>query len=81
MERPNLGSSEEILRALVRMLNESYKGDKLLYERDVFRYIMKYLNREGGTVILNALGPAELDAFLGRVSAAAKDEHGKAQST
>lgn len=58
------GMSAEIFNAVMKQLGESYEGDKSLFERKRFRELMKFLNRRGGKVALNALEPKQLDDMI-----------------
>ncbi len=63
LDRPGLGTSEEIFNGVIQMLLESYDGDRGLFERNAFRKCMKGLNRIGGRRMLNALGQVSVYRF------------------
>ncbi len=60
IERPTTSQSRPIFNAIVRVLNDSYHGDKSLFERETFRRAMKELNLVGGRKLLDALPDSEL---------------------
>jgi hypothetical protein len=60
IERPTTSQSTPILSAILNKLNESYKGDKALFERENFRAFMKKLNLQGGVMLLEALDEDEI---------------------
>lgn len=55
MERPTTSQNVTVFSAVLTRLNESYDGDKQLFDRDRFRSIMKNLNLKGGVKLLAAL--------------------------
>lgn len=66
IERPTTSLSTKIFAAVIKKLNESYYGDKTLFERDIFRSAMKELNLEGGFKLLDVLPPHELGSIIER---------------
>lgn len=55
VERPTTSQNIVIFSAILKKLNESYKSDKALFNREKFRSIMKGLNLQGGVKLLGAL--------------------------
>jgi hypothetical protein len=55
VERPTTSQNIHIFSAVLKKLNESYKTDQKLFERDRFRSVMKWLNLAGGVKLLGAL--------------------------
>lgn len=68
IERPTTSQSEPILSAVLKKLDESYKGDKKLFEREKFRSIMKALNLRGGVKLLSALSVHEIKSIVDECS-------------
>ncbi|MDD5320746.1 MAG: DUF6339 family protein [Methylococcales bacterium] len=55
VERPTTSQNVLVFSAILKKLNESYKSDKALFNREKFRSIMKGLNLQGGVKLLGAL--------------------------
>lgn len=55
VERPTTSQNINIFSAILKKLNESYKSDQKLFEREKFRSTMKWLNLVGGVKLLGAL--------------------------
>lgn len=55
IERPTTSQNILVFSAVLRKLNESYKSDKALFNREKFRTVMKGLNLQGGVKLLAAL--------------------------
>jgi hypothetical protein len=55
IERPTTAQSLYLFSAILKKLNESYKSDKKLFEREKFREVMKQLNLRGGIKLLGAM--------------------------
>ncbi len=66
IERPTTSQSVQLFSAVLKKLNESYEGDKGLFERDKFRSAMKKLNLIGGIKLLGALEEADIEQILDR---------------
>ena len=64
IERPTTSQSIPILSAILKKLNNSYKGDKALFEREKFRAGMKALNLRGGVMLLEALHEQEIGSIV-----------------
>jgi hypothetical protein len=68
VERPTTSQNPSLLSSVVNKLHDSYIGDKSLYNREKFRAVMKNLNLEGGTRLLEVLGDKELKSLVEKVS-------------
>jgi Family of unknown function (DUF6339) len=68
VERPTTSQNPIILSAVVNKLHDSYLKDKSLYERTKFRSVMKKLNIEGGTRLLEALDAEDIKRVVDKVS-------------
>lgn len=55
IERPTTSQNIRVFSAVLTKLNESYKSDKTLFNREKFRSVMKGLNLKGGVKLLGAL--------------------------
>ena len=55
IERPTTSQNIRVFSAVLKKLNESYKSDKTLFNREKFRSVMKGLNLRGGVKLLGAL--------------------------
>lgn len=55
VERPTTSQNVLVFSVVLKKLNESYKSDKALFNREKFRSIMKGLNLRGGVKLLGAL--------------------------
>jgi hypothetical protein len=55
VERPTTSQNILVFSVVLKKLNESYKSDKALFNRERFRSIMKGLNLRGGVKLLGAL--------------------------
>lgn len=64
IERPTTSQSIQIFSAILKKLNDSYKGNKTLFQRDKFRSVMKELNLRGGVKLLGALQEQEISSIL-----------------
>lgn len=74
LERSSLSMSEEIFSGVIRLLgrsakeHEKEKGNEKstppIYERKIFRNLMKNLNQKGGRIMLNALTKEQIDNLL-----------------
>ena len=64
IERPTTAASERIFSELIKLLAESYDGDKKLFERSQFRRAMVRLNGYGGYHLIDAMEPGPLQALL-----------------
>jgi Family of unknown function (DUF6339) len=72
VERPTTSQNVHVFSAILRKLNESYRADKQLFERNFFRPFMKELNVIGGVKLLAALPEISilqiLDQCIAKVS-------------
>ena len=66
VERPTTSQNVALLSAVVKKLDESFRGDKDLYNREKFRAVMKELNLQGGTKLLEVLDGAEMRRIVNR---------------
>lgn len=64
VERPTTSQNINIFSAVLKKLNESYKTDKKLFEREKFRNVMKWLNLSGGVKLLGALPESRINLIL-----------------
>lgn len=64
IERPTTSQNVPILSAVLKKLDESYKGDKALFNREKFRSVMKDLNLQGGVKLLEALDEQEIGRIV-----------------
>jgi len=64
IERPSTAQCINVFSAIMKKLNDSYKGDKSLFKRETFRYLMKELNTHGGIKLLNAMEESEIMKFI-----------------
>lgn len=55
IERPSISMNPRLLREIYTVMREHWVGDKVLFERDVFRGWMIALNRRGGVILMDAL--------------------------
>jgi len=69
IERPTTSQNVVLLSSVIRKLDQSYQGDKELYGREKFRSVMKELNLQGGTKLLEILEPKEVERIVSRCSA------------
>ena len=66
VERPTTSQNVSLLSAVVQKLDESFRGDKELYNRERFRAVMKDLNLQGGTKLLEVLDDAEIKRIVNK---------------
>lgn len=64
VERPTTSQNILVFSAVLEKLNESYKSDKALFNRDKFRSVMKGINLQGGVKLLAALPKKSIMAIL-----------------
>jgi hypothetical protein len=64
VERPTTAQSEELFGAILRKLIDSYEGSKILFDRAVFRRLMKEINSIGGARLLDCLNSSDADELL-----------------
>jgi len=55
IERPSTAQNPNVLSEIINKLHQSYMGDKSLFEREKFRELMKKINIEGGTRLLEVV--------------------------
>jgi len=55
IERPSVSMNRTVLRAIFRVMEEFWDGDRSLFARGRFRDWMVALNRKGGVVLLDAI--------------------------
>lgn len=68
VERPSTSQNPSVLSAVVNRLASSLEGDQSLYERKNFRELMKRLNLEGGTRLLEALQNEEVAEVVDQIT-------------
>ncbi len=66
VERPTTSQNVVLLSAVVKKLEQSYRGDKGLYNREKFRTVMKDLNLQGGIKLLEVLDNAEIQNIVNK---------------
>jgi hypothetical protein len=64
IERPTTSQNTEVFSAILEILHESYCSDKALFERELFRKLMKNLNLRGGTQLLDVLNKNDIKKIL-----------------
>jgi hypothetical protein len=69
MERPTTAQCETVFSCVVRKLHASLKTDARLFQREVFREVMKGLNVHGGVQLVDLLSPADIDAVIDKYNA------------
>jgi len=66
VDRPSTSQNVLLLSAVLMKLDESFRGDKGLFNREKFRGVMKDLNLQGGTKLLDVLDDAEIKRIVTR---------------
>jgi hypothetical protein len=66
IERPTTSQNVSLLSAVVQKLDQSYQGNKELYNREKFRSVMKDLNLQGGIKLLEVLEDAEIKRIVNK---------------
>jgi hypothetical protein len=64
VERPTTSQNVVLLSAVIRKLYFSYLDGRELYGREKFRTVMKELNLQGGTKLLEILDPSEVERIV-----------------
>lgn len=64
LERPTTSQSTEVLNALFKQLDKSYRSDRRVFERSVFRPIMENLNLVGGYKLLSSLDDSHIETEI-----------------
>jgi hypothetical protein len=64
IERPTTSLSPHVFSAILKKFHASYKGDKKLYDRDVYRPLMKQLNLKGGVKLLEAMDESSIEKII-----------------
>jgi len=67
VERPTTSQNVNLLSAVIKKLDKSFRSDKALYDRQKFRLVMKELNLQGGSKLLEVLEPIEIKRIVDRV--------------
>lgn len=67
VERPTTSQSIPVFSAILRKLAKSYAGNKVLFERRLFRPLMIKLNGLGGYVLLDALDTKSVERLLASI--------------
>lgn len=68
IERPSTSQNPTVLSAVVNKLSSSLAGNQALYDREKFRVVMKRLNLEGGTRLLEALDSDEIKQVVDKIA-------------
>lgn len=68
IERPTTSQSVPVFSCVLKKLNESYNGNKKLFEREKFRSVMKELNLQGGVKLLETLSEHEIGRIVDECS-------------
>ena len=64
IERPTTSLSTDVFSAIIKKLNESYNGDKKLFDRKIFRTMMRNLNLRAGVNLVSAMNEDEVSKIL-----------------
>lgn len=64
VERPTTSQNIHVFSAILKKLNESYKSNRELFKREIFRPTMKELNLIGGVRLLAALPETSISQIL-----------------
>lgn len=64
IERPTTSQSIEVFSAVIKKLDESYRGSQELFVREKFRSVMKELNLQGGVRLLGSLNEQEIGKIV-----------------
>ena len=64
IERPTTSQSIEVFSAVIKKLDESYRGSQELFKRKKFRAVMKELNLLGGVRLLGSLNEQEIGQIV-----------------
>jgi hypothetical protein len=67
IERPTTSQSLTVFHALLNKLEESYKGQKKLFARDIFRPFMNELDKAGGSRLLECLEISQVEELLDKI--------------
>lgn len=67
IERPTTSASVPVFSAILRHLQKSFRGKKLLHEREYFRPFMKEVNSVGGVRLLHSLNSSDLDKVMDNI--------------
>jgi hypothetical protein len=64
IERPNTCQNINVFSAIIQKLKISYKNDKKLFERIIFREFMKEINLVGGIKLLAAMNSDAINSII-----------------
>jgi hypothetical protein len=64
IERPSTAQNPNILSEIISKLHQSYMDDKSLFEREKFRKLMKKINIEGGTRLLEVVDNSDISILI-----------------
>jgi hypothetical protein len=67
IERPTSSQLVGLFSAILRRLSDSFKGERRLFERRVFRRFMWEINSVGGFKLLDCLDATQIDAILDEI--------------
>lgn len=64
IERPTTSQSLPLFTTLIKKLAQSFEGSKALFEREVFRKMMREINSVGGSRLLDCLDLPQVELVL-----------------
>jgi hypothetical protein len=64
IERPSVSQNIALFSAVLRKLQHSYNGRKVLFQRTVFRGLMQELNSVGGAQLLDAMQEQQVSELI-----------------
>lgn len=67
LERPTTSQNANVLTSILKVFNESIKGDGKLLVRDTYREFMKRINLLGGVILLSDLTQTESDQKISAI--------------
>jgi hypothetical protein len=67
IERPTTSQSLTVFHALLNKLAESYKGQKKLFVRSIFRPLMNELDKAGGARLLECLESSQVEELIDKI--------------
>ena len=67
IERPTTSQNTVLFSAIIRKLEESFNGDRTLFEREKFRAFMKELNLQGGVTLLDSLDDVSIREIVNAI--------------
>jgi Family of unknown function (DUF6339) len=67
IERPTISQNVNLFSAIIRRLQESYTGNKRLFQRTTFRRLMQEVNSIGGVQLLDAMPEQQIAAVINEI--------------